>query len=104
MNKEAIDDPDFKKISSTDNKGLALSFVNGPPKIALMGAEFELFTIVLMVGFKIIRIETDDDMARLYIINAEENQWMLYKTCAFTRKQAAEEQKRMQKTYLNALN
>ena len=100
VNKEAIDDPEFKKNAITDNKGLAFSFINGPRKYVLMGAEFDLFTTELMVGFKIDRVELDEDAAKLYIVNAGDDPWILYKRYSLSRVQADIEQKRMQEAYL----
>jgi hypothetical protein len=100
VNKDAVEDPSFKKAAIDENNGLALSFINGPEKISLMGTKIKLYTTSLLMGFKIDRVETTEDKARLYIDNASEEPWKLIQRYSLTKSQAKAEQKRMQKTYL----
>ena len=100
VNKEAIEDQEFQRAAIKENNGLAISYINGPNKIALMGAEFELYTTELMFGFKIDHVETEDEMAKLYLVNFGREPWRLIKRHSLTREQAASEQKRMHDTYL----
>ncbi len=102
VNKEAIEDAEFKKVAINESNGLAMSYINGPVKTTLLGAEFELYTTDLMFGFKIDRVEDDGEMARLYFVNYGKEPWKLIKRCSLSREQAALEQKRMQDTYLSA--
>ena len=102
VNRNVIEDPEFNKSAIKENNGLAISYINGPERIALMGAEFELYTTELMFGFKIDHVEKEGEMAKLYLVNFGAEPWKLIKRCSLSREQAVIEQKRMHDIYLSS--
>lgn len=104
VNKEALDNPVFKKTAIMENNGLALSFVNGPEIHKLMGANIKLYTVNLLMGFKIDHTEELENNAKIFIINAGDSPWKYYKRFALLKKEVASEQKRLKENHLVSKN
>ena len=100
VNKEAIDDPVFKKTAIMENNGLALSFVNGPEKHKLMGANIKLYTVNLLMGFKIDHMEEVEDNTKIFITSAGDSPWKYYKRYALLKREVISEQKRLKENHL----
>ena len=101
VNREAIEDPGFKEVALDEKKGFALSYVNGPDKGTLLGAEFFLFTASVLTGIKVDHIDMIDEEARLYLTRAIDAPWMMYKRYTIDETSVVSEQKRMQHIYMN---
>lgn len=101
VNKEAVEDIEFRKNVIEEKNGVALSFINGPDSFTLLGAEFELYTSNLLKGISIESVEEIGDVVRLYIESYGNSEWELYKRYSLTKELVYKEQKRMEKVYLS---
>lgn len=63
-----------------NNNGLVFEFIEGPIPCALLGAEFELYSLTKLDGFVITNIEWDkdkEDAGEVYVADAPDHVWEL---------------------------
>ena len=100
VNPEAIEDPAFKKMALEDKNGFALSYISGPIDFTLLEASFRLYSTNVLKGIKVDHVEKENGEAKLYLISAFNDPWVMYKRYSLDEESATKEQERMRSVYL----